>query len=74
MKNPLPKGNGEWELYNIIEDPSELNDLADTMPELTNELIAAYKAYEEQNGVIPVPDDYNPVTQLAKNASHGGHH
>ena len=69
MKNPLPKGDGNWELYNIIKDPSELNDLADSMPELVNELILAYKIYEDESGVIPVPNDYNPVEQLARNAS-----
>jgi arylsulfatase A-like enzyme len=33
---------GEWELYNIINDPTELNDLSEKMPELVNELSTFY--------------------------------
>lgn len=66
-----PKGTGEWELYNMNVDPAELNDLADEMPELVAEMIQAYTEYEKQNGVIPVPDGYNPLEQAAINAEHG---
>ncbi|MEO0650439.1 MAG: arylsulfatase [Planctomycetota bacterium] len=66
-RNPAPKGAGNWELYNIVEDPGETIDLAATMPELANELIQAYEAYESQYDVVPVPDDYNPGTQMLKN-------
>jgi arylsulfatase len=33
---------GTWELYNMISDPSELVNLADTMPEKVNELSEFY--------------------------------
>lgn len=32
------------------------------------ELTRAYEEYERQNNVIPVPDGYNPATQIQKNA------
>ncbi len=32
--NPKTKGTGEWELYDISIDPSEMHNLADQMPEL----------------------------------------
>ena len=30
---PPPFGTGDWELYNLIEDPGELVDLSDQHPE-----------------------------------------
>lgn len=38
--------NGPWELYNMIEDPSETKNLADQMPEKVTELAVAYEAVE----------------------------
>ena len=34
---------GEWELYNMAEDPSEINNLATVMPEKLDELAQAYQ-------------------------------
>jgi len=52
---PQPWGPGEWQLYNLAEDPAELNDLAAQMPEKLEELIGLYDAYESEVGVVP-PD------------------
>jgi len=71
VRNLPPKGNGNWELYDIVADPSEMHDLAGDMPELTEELIAAYAAYVQSNNVIEVPDDYDPLKQVIKNATRG---
>ena len=68
VKNPLPKGTGKWELYDIQADPSEVHDLADEMHEVVAELQAAYEKYEEANNVVAVPSDYNPFEQIMKNA------
>ncbi|WP_309398735.1 sulfatase-like hydrolase/transferase [Cerasicoccus maritimus] len=73
-KNPPPKGTGEWELYDITKDPGEVNNLADENPELVKELIEAYAQYEKDNGVIPVPEGYDPLKQLIKNSKRGGGH
>ena len=35
---------GEWELYHIKNDPSELVNLADTMPDKVNELAMNYES------------------------------
>jgi arylsulfatase A-like enzyme len=72
--DPAPKGSGVWELYDLIADPSELMDLSDDMPELVVRLTDAYAAWEAANGVVPVPDDYNPVTQLQRNIELGRTH
>ncbi len=69
MINITPKGSGKWELYDIIADPTELNNLADKMPELVETLKKGYLEYEQQNGVIPVPNDYDMVKQGIKNST-----
>ena len=71
--NPPPKGVGEWELYDISVDPSELNNLVTTMPELATEMIADYAKYEKDNALVPVPDDYNPLLQVLKNSERVHH-
>ena len=48
-----PYGDGEWHLYNVDEDPGEANDLAGRMPDMLEELIAAWELYAEDVGVIP---------------------
>jgi hypothetical protein len=55
-------------------DPSEVNDLANEKPDKVAELVQAYTDYEKQNGVVPVPDGYNPEQQAAKNAARGAKH
>ena len=66
--NPPPKGTGAWELYDISTDPSELHDLAKQKPELVAQLTKAYTEYEKKNGLVPVPEGYNPLEQVIKNS------
>lgn len=48
-----PYGDGEWRLYNVVEDPGETRDLAAELPELLARLQSAWDAYAEEVGVIP---------------------
>ena len=43
----------EWELYNLKEDRSELNDLSEKYPGKKAEMIQAYEKWAERVGVIP---------------------
>ncbi len=45
-------GTGKWELYNLKEDPTELNDLSDANTEKLKEMITAWEQYQEENNVI----------------------
>jgi arylsulfatase A-like enzyme len=74
VKNLPPQGTGEWELYNIETDPSEMHNLVEEKPELVEELETAYQEYEAQNGVVPVPPGYDPQVQSIKNAKAGKSH
>lgn len=72
--NPITKGTGKWELYDIIKDPSEMNNIITEKPKLVEELKAAYEIYQKENGVIPVPDDYDVLKQLVKNSKRNVSH
>jgi len=58
---PKPFGNGDWELFNLAEDPSESNDLSDQFPQKRTELIAAWVEYSENSGVIYDPLDIGAI-------------
>jgi arylsulfatase A-like enzyme len=45
IKGSGKKKSTNWELYNIAEDPAELNDLAKAMPKKVKELAAAYEQW-----------------------------
>jgi arylsulfatase len=74
VMNPPPKGTGKWELYDIETDPAEMKNLVEKMPELATELKTAYEKYEKENGVVPVPEGYDPQVQAVKNAARGAKH
>jgi arylsulfatase len=46
---------GAWELYNMADDRSELNDLAATYPEKVKEMAVIWDGYAERIHVFPNP-------------------
>jgi arylsulfatase len=57
---PPPFGPGQWQLYNIHQDPGEVFDLKDKEPQKYSELCAAWDQYLEANGVVwgaPMPSE-----------------
>ena len=44
---------GDWELYDMIEDRTETNDIAAKHPALVNDLARQYDEWAERCGVIP---------------------
>ncbi|MGW8375138.1 arylsulfatase [Streptomyces sp. ODS28] len=51
-----PYDDGEWALYDIRTDPTEIHDLSGERPELVAELAAAWEKAAWRNGVFPLPD------------------
>lgn len=47
-----PWGPDDWQLFNMASDPGETNDVSADYPELTAELIAAWQAHAEKNGIV----------------------
>ena len=45
-------GTGDWELFNIKNDPAERTDLSEAEPEKRSEMIAEWEKYARNNGVI----------------------
>jgi arylsulfatase len=51
---PPPFGIGDWQLYNLREDPGELVDLSDQHPERLVKMIAQWEQYKKENGVLDI--------------------
>jgi len=51
-QSPMPVGNGEWELFNLKEDPTEQTNLIFKQQDKFNELLAGYENFEKEVGVI----------------------
>jgi arylsulfatase A-like enzyme len=49
-------GSGDWQLFNLRDDPAELHDLSKTHPEKRQALLALWDAYVKANGVILTGD------------------
>ena len=49
---PRPYGPGEWQLYNVKNDPGETKNLAENNTELLDELKEAWGKYSKEVGVI----------------------
>ncbi|MBT7952228.1 MAG: arylsulfatase, partial [Gammaproteobacteria bacterium] len=47
-----------WQLYNLANDPAELNDLSSKEPEKLKEMIAHWEAYVSETGLI-IPDRWD---------------
>lgn len=53
-------GDGEWHLYNVVADPSEMNPLEGDMPEKFESMQALYTAYAKTNSIVEVDQAWNP--------------
>lgn len=68
IRNIRPVGDDQWHLYNIRADPGEVRDLQKELPALFFAMIADYETYAAANGVLPMPADYDPISQVLINA------
>ena len=68
MVNQPPLGDGQWRLFNIVEDPGETVDLASTHPVTFQRMLSRYQRYQRENGVLPLPAGYTQMKQLVSNA------
>ena len=49
---PTPIGTGDWQLFNLKNDPGERHDLASQQPEKLKELLLNWEEYMIENHVI----------------------
>jgi len=52
-----PFGNGDWQLYNLQDDPTEINDLSNEYTEKREELITGWNEYSDNVGIVYDPLD-----------------
>ena len=63
-----PVGDGQWRLYNLARDPGETTDLSAEEPAVMARLLAAYDAYAQRVGVLPMPEGYDSRAQVVRNS------
>ena len=68
ISNLAPVGDGQWHLYNIAQDPGETLDLQHEKPELFQSMQADYAKWAKANGVLPMPEGYDPIRQVIINS------
>lgn len=61
LRLPVPMGSGEWELYDIENDPGETTDLSARFPDIKQQLIAAWNEYAKQNEVYDHNGHYDSL-------------
>ncbi len=65
--NQPPLGDGQWRLFNIVEDPGETTDLAALHPARFQRMLSRYDGFRRDNGVLPMPAGYSQMKQLVAN-------
>ena len=60
VNQAAPFGNGEWQLFNLDDDPAETNDLAAKNPDRVAALAMAWEDYKAGNNVILPENGENP--------------
>lgn len=68
LSNLAPVGDGQWHLYNIATDPGETRDLQHDMPELFQGMQNDYAKWAKANGVLSMPEGYDPIQQVIINS------
>jgi arylsulfatase len=54
LRMPKPYGTGEWQLYNLEQDPAEMNDLSKQYPDKLKDMVALWEQYKKENGVLDI--------------------
>jgi len=63
LRMPRPFASGEWELYDLKQDPGEIEDLSSKYPEKVEEMIALWERYTEDNSVLDISYDHSDAVE-----------
>lgn len=64
LRLPEPMGSGNWELYDLKNDPAEATDLSEKYPEIRSQLIEEWKKYAIDNEVFDHKGHYDKLYRL----------
>lgn len=70
LRLPEPFGTGDWQLYNISEDPGEIYDVSGTHPDVKTTLVRKWQEYSARNGVIDHNGRFDELYREAYGISH----
>lgn len=65
--NQPPVGDGQWRLFNIVDDPGETVDLSASQALRFQRMLSRYEQYRRDNSVVSVPPGYTAIKQLFSN-------
>ncbi len=68
VKNLPPYGDGQWQLFDIVNDPGETHNRAGAEPARLAAMKSDYAAYAARDHVLPMPKGYTAPTQIQMNA------
>ncbi|MBU6156951.1 MAG: arylsulfatase [Alphaproteobacteria bacterium] len=67
-RNAPPLSDGAWQVHDLVTDPGETHNLAESAPALLASLLEDYAAYEKRMGVLPLPPGYDVQQQIVANS------
>ena len=72
IRRDIESSEDNFQIFDLSEDPRELDDLADSMPELHERMKAAVLQLRRPNPTAPRPYDETPVPPIADQATEPG--
>lgn len=70
LRLPAPFSTGQWQLFNLENDPAEMNDLSDKFPAKRDSLIEDWMQYAKRNDVF---DHHGHYDSLLRKSLIGDH-
>jgi len=62
---PGSEPTGKWQLYNIVTDPAQNNNLAQEHPDIVQQMMTDYQKYAEEVGIV-IPTGEKAKIQYSK--------
>ncbi|WP_415407396.1 sulfatase-like hydrolase/transferase [Sulfurovum sp. CS9] len=63
LRMPKPAGTGEWELFNLTQDPAEMKNLDKQYPDKLKKMVAQWEQYQKDNGVLDISYDLSEMVK-----------
>ena len=71
-RNNPPLGDSVWRLYDLSNDPGETQDLSNERRDIYTDMLADYDRFSKKNGVLEMPEGYEPLKEIMKKAAKAG--